>query len=93
MWGYGCMAGSICINASRSLPKCRQLSWRIEKGLRPHGRSPFHAQQRARIGSYQPQMRSGNQTTKLSRFGIFTFGKVVAFISSFSPISLLAANR
>jgi len=30
---------------------------------------------------------------KLSRFGIFTCGKVLAFISSSSPISLLAASR
>ena len=30
---------------------------------------------------------------KLSRFGIFTLGSVCAFITSFSPISLLSASR
>ena len=39
------------------------------------------------------QMRSGNFTMKLSRFGIFTFAKVCAFITSFSPMMLLMANR
>jgi hypothetical protein len=31
---------------------------------------------------------SGKRTMKPSRFGIFTFGKVCAFIASLSPISL-----
>ena len=39
------------------------------------------------------QIRSGNCTTKLSRFGIRTFGSVAALISSFSPISLFLARR
>jgi hypothetical protein len=30
---------------------------------------------------------------KLSRFGIFTFGKVCAFITSSSPMILLIASR
>jgi hypothetical protein len=39
------------------------------------------------------QIRSGNRMMKLSRFGICTFGSVVWFISSLSPMSLLAASR
>ncbi len=39
------------------------------------------------------QMRSGNRMMNLPAFGIFTFGSVCAFITSFSPISLLIASR
>src|SRR5262245_10260096 len=36
------------------------------------------------------QILFGSQMTKLSAFGIFTLGKVWAFISSFSPMILLS---
>ncbi len=39
------------------------------------------------------QIRSGKRVMKLSRLGIFTFGRVCAFIVSFSPMSLLRASR
>jgi hypothetical protein len=38
------------------------------------------------------QCFSGYRLTKPSRFGIFTFGKVSAFMTSLSPITLLPAR-
>ena len=38
------------------------------------------------------QIRSGNRMMKLSRFGIFTAGRVLALITSFSPMILLRAR-
>ena len=40
------------------------------------------------VGSYP--ILSGSQTMKLSRFGIFTCGRLLASITSFSPMILLS---
>jgi hypothetical protein len=60
-----------------------------------------HSAPRALMGKPIPRVmgtvsdqgiRSGNLGTKPSRFGIFTFGKVCAFITSLAPMILFCAR-
>jgi hypothetical protein len=89
-------------NREFQFPECTDLRSRVKLGgrascapLTPSRMKcprPARASQVAlRDGSLQ--IRSGKRVMKLSRFGIFTFGSVCAFIASFSPMSLLRASR
>ena len=67
------------------VPGAGPRTTRLQEG--DHKSRPYHFVLSVR------QIRSGNRMMNLSRFGIFTFGSVCAFITSFSPISLLSASR
>jgi hypothetical protein len=73
--------------AARLLKMRRERSSSEEKRPADRSTGPY------RLRRHSDQMRSGKRMMNMPAVGIFTFGSVCAFITSFSSISLLIASR